>query len=80
MVYVPAEEGYSTELTLPSTDTSVRLVDLHPAILYNISIYAVEEEQESLPVFLQVHTSGSAVSGRQAAPDRTMMPCFPYPR
>lgn len=67
-MYSPSVEGSSTELNLPETANSVTLSDLQPGVQYNITIYAVEENQESTPVFIQQETTGVPRSGTFKTP------------
>lgn len=65
MVYTPggsSQEG-GRDILLPETATSVTLDDLIPGITYNVSIYTVEEDGETKPLFVQVNSTGEPKTG-----------------
>ncbi|XP_078259804.1 fibronectin-like isoform X2 [Rhinoraja longicauda] len=68
VVYTPSVEGASTEIILPSTTTNVTLTDLYSGTKYNISIYSVEESQESVPLVIQQTTQGDPLPVIMKAP------------
>ncbi|CAH2306187.1 fibronectin isoform X3 [Pelobates cultripes] len=68
VVYSPTLEGSSTELILPNTATSVTLTELLPGMEYNITIYALEENLESIPKTIQQETTGTPVKVSISSP------------
>ncbi|XP_048857796.1 fibronectin-like isoform X31 [Brienomyrus brachyistius] len=70
VVYTPggsSQEG-GRDILLPETATSVTLDDLIPGITYNVSIYTVEEDGETKPLFVQVNSTGEPKTGVVPSP------------
>uniref|UniRef100_A0A8C4NAG0 Fibronectin n=1 Tax=Eptatretus burgeri TaxID=7764 RepID=A0A8C4NAG0_EPTBU len=59
ITFGPIGESAISEITLPKEVTLVKLQGLQPSVVYNISIMALVEDQESAPLFIEQATKRS---------------------
>uniref|UniRef100_UPI00358ED1FA fibronectin-like n=1 Tax=Myxine glutinosa TaxID=7769 RepID=UPI00358ED1FA len=70
ITFGPIGQYAISEMTLPKEVTSVRLQGLQPSVVYNISIMALVEDQESAPLIIEQATKASEVEYETRTPHK----------